>query len=123
MQTVADIYLGENHRLQIKGVVGFATVPYLRDVGNHLMKTHGIAQFDFKEVSRVDSAALALLTAWMRSSRQFGLKPSFIHLPTQLLDLVHLSNLDDILPIEVEKNNHTHILSPLPVGEGEGEGD
>lgn len=103
MQTAADIYLGEDHRLHVKGMVGFATVPWLRDVGNHLMKTHGVAEIDFQEVSRVDSAALAFLTTWVRSSRQFGLKAGFIHLPAQLLDLVHLSNLDHILPIEMEK--------------------
>ncbi len=99
--TAAEIKISQNGtRIQVSGVLSFATVPTLRDQGIQLLKNVTEPLFDFKEVTRSDSAALALLTAWARYAHSLGKSASFINIPPQLMDIARLSRLDKILSLQ-----------------------
>jgi phospholipid transport system transporter-binding protein len=87
----------------VRGELNFATVPRLRDKGNQLLSQQGIIVFNFEGVSRSDSSAIALLTAWTRQARRSGKKVLFTHIPSQLLDIAKLSGLNSILPIQTSE--------------------
>lgn len=95
----ANIELGQNGHLQVCGVLSFATVPKLRDLGNQMMIKSAELVFDFKKVTHSDSSGLALLTAWTRYASQLKKTLRFINIPVQLVDVARLSNLDDVLSL------------------------
>jgi phospholipid transport system transporter-binding protein len=54
---------------------------------------------DLAQVSRADSAALALLISWMRLAKQSDKNIQFHNLPSQMLAIAKASGLDAILPL------------------------
>jgi len=54
-------------------------------------------RIDLKGVSRADSAGLALLLEWLRTSERAGKAITFTHVPEQLLAISRLCGLDEIL--------------------------
>jgi len=123
----ATVKINDDGHLLVSGVLSFANVAVLRAQGNELIanlspagaagtaadsattttmpqtqmqtqtKTSQTIVVDFKEVTKCDSAALALLTAWKRMAKQNNRQIQFANLPAQLMDLAKLSNLDKIL--------------------------
>jgi len=55
---------------------------------------------DLADVSRADSAGLALLITWMRQAKESGKTISFYNLPTQMQAIARASGLDEFLPIQ-----------------------
>lgn len=87
--------------VKVSGTVSFANVVQMRNVGIQLLQQcPSDVVFDFSDVARCDSSALALLTAWARAAKKTGKQARFVHLPSQLLDIAKLSNLDKILSLK-----------------------
>lgn len=105
--TTAEIKISaDGASLQVSGILSFATVPTLRDQGNQMLKSLANPVFDFMGVTRSDSAALALLTAWARQAKSLGKSASFINIPAQLMDIARLSRIDKVLSLNpLEKEN------------------
>jgi phospholipid transport system transporter-binding protein len=101
MSKEATIEPNNSDEYVIHGELNFATVPRLRNIGSQLLLQQPAVIFNFEGVTRSDSSALALLTAWARQGRRSGKKILFIHLPSQLLDIAKLSGLNKILPIQL----------------------
>ncbi len=95
----ATVIKADNGHADVIGELSLATVSRLRPLGIELLATHAFLQFDFQKVTRSDSSALTLLTAWKRYAKKNGKTIEFINLPTQLLEMAQLSRLDKILPI------------------------
>jgi len=57
--------------------------------------------FDFSEVTRVDSSALALLLAWLRRAKARESTVELRALPESLCSLARLYGVDALLPIAV----------------------
>ena len=89
----------EENSCQICGVLNFSTVPGLRNYGNKIISQYPQVVFDFGQVTRSDSAGLALLTAWWRFAGELGKKIRFVNIPNQMIDIARLSNLDKILTL------------------------
>jgi phospholipid transport system transporter-binding protein len=53
---------------------------------------------DLADVSRSDSAGLALLIAWMRSAKKHNQPITFFNIPNQMLAIAEASGLDQVLP-------------------------
>lgn len=53
---------------------------------------------DLSAVTRVDSAALALLLAWLRRAQAAGTSLAIVGAPTSLLQLARLYGVDTLLP-------------------------
>lgn len=99
--STARVKLSRDGRLfEVSGNLSFITVPRVRDLGNELLQQAAKESvFDFKDVSRSDSAALSLLTGWSRQARQLDKSVRFINLPQQLMDIARLSSLDKVLSL------------------------
>lgn len=54
-------------------------------------------EVDLGQVSRSDSAGLALLVAWVRSARKMGKAITFLNVPQQLRAIAAVSGLEALL--------------------------
>jgi len=85
-------------RWLLSGELGFATVPgLLAGPGRGLAAA--ATEVDLAGVTRADSAGLALLVAWTRTSTRAGRTIRFTHVPAQLLSIARVSGLEEILPL------------------------
>lgn len=99
-QSLPTIERQNGQQFVIKGELNMQTVPALAETARSLLtQLNGEVQVDLSEVSRADSAGLALLIDLQRTARQQQCGIRFLHLPDQLSQILHLSELDDILPI------------------------
>lgn len=89
------------NRYVIKGELNMQTVPVLAETAHALLaQVNGDLSIDLSAVSRADSAGLVLLIDLQRLARRRQCTIQFAHLPDQLRQILHLSELDDILPIQ-----------------------
>lgn len=84
---------------QLCGELNFANVPTLLREGGNLFDGQGQITLDLKEVTRSDSAGLALLVEWARQARERGTKLIFHNISPQMLAIAQVSGLDRILPL------------------------
>ncbi len=99
-QILPTIERQDAQQFVIKGELNMYTVPALAETARSLLtQLNGEVQVDLSGVSRADSAGLALLIDLQRRARQQQCDIRFIHLPDQLSQILHLSELDDILPV------------------------
>lgn len=97
-----EITLNEDKScLKINGSLNVNTVVGLRELSTRLLKNipHH-PTFDLKDVTECDSAALALLTALTRDLKKAGKEARFIHVPSQLMAIAKLSDLENVLKLE-----------------------
>jgi phospholipid transport system transporter-binding protein len=94
----------EGSHLLVSGVLSFATVSDVRSMGNELLKNISEPVFDLKGVTSSDSAALALLSAWAREAKRLGRSVRFINVPTSLMHIALLSNLEKVLSLSEGDN-------------------
>lgn len=90
----------EGNNFVIRGELNMQTVPAVAESARNVIKqVSGEVSVDLSGVSRADSAGLALLIELQRLSRQQQCAIRFLNLPEQLSQILHLSELDDILPV------------------------
>ena len=95
------INTNENGYYAIEGELNNQTVP---NVSQELLKLISAVKdknltVDLGQVSRSDSAGVALLVEVMQQAKQANLKLQFSNLPSQMRDIAGLSGLMDIFPI------------------------
>lgn len=56
--------------------------------------------FDLAEISKADSAGLALLLEWLRQAALGGVELRYVNLPRQLLAMAQVVGVDSILVID-----------------------
>ena len=96
----AGFAVGDDGRWLLSGELSFESVPALlitHQVANP--DTGGAIRVDLAEVTRVDSAGLALLVEWLRVSRAAGVSIVFENVPAQLQAIAQVCGLDNILPL------------------------
>lgn len=93
--------LGEGGHYRVSGELTFSTVNALLNESRAILFSGAgeALELDLGEVSRADSAGLALLIQWMRMAHHGGRTIRFLNLPQQLLAIAEASDLDEILPI------------------------
>ena len=85
----------------LKGELNMQTVPALAETAHQLLaQAEGDIQLDLSGVTRADSAGLALLIDLARVARKQQCSIRFGHLPEQLGQIMRLSELHEILPIQ-----------------------
>lgn len=89
--------------IHITGLITLKTVPQLRAEAVSLFTSQAHLEFDLEGVVGSDSAALALLTTWIREAKKQHKSIAFIHLPQQLIDMAHLSGLEKLLKVSSKK--------------------
>lgn len=89
---------GAGHWL-LQGELDFGSVPaVLRHAGAEMLGKDRL-EVDLREVTRADSAGLALLVEWLRESELAGNEIVFINVPDQLLSIARVCGLDEILSL------------------------
>ena len=90
---------GRDGRLEVHGELSFASVPALwHDCREHCA-SGGVVDIDLDQVSRSDSAGLALLVEWLREAQRHDVTVRFFNIPAQMLEMARASGLDQILPL------------------------
>ena len=89
----------EGDRLLLQGPVTIATVSALL-TQSRLLLAPGVAVLDFKSVTEVDSAAVALALECMREAGRRKLALSLANLPEAMLHLAQLYAVSELLQAE-----------------------
>lgn len=83
------------------GELSLETVPGLLERGAEIMGRGARAvELDLREVTRADSAGLALMIEWMRAAHRHHKNIVFRNVPPQILAMAKISGLEDILPLD-----------------------
>lgn len=87
-------------KFSIKGVLMMNTVMSVLNELTSKLNSQSEISIDFSEVENSDSAAVALIIAWLAKAKQRNIKIHLLHLPQQILDIAKASDLLEILPID-----------------------
>lgn len=78
----------------INGLLTFETVPeFLNRTSTWLSSDSEMITIDMKNVSKADSAGLALMVEWLRQAREAKRRIRFVNIPEQLNHLIRVSGL------------------------------
>ena len=91
---------GAGGRFRIDGELDFASVPALYQRSQEVFPDCPELRLDLAGVTRANSAGLALLLEWLGESRRAGRTLAFENVPPGLINLAHISELEDILPLQ-----------------------
>ncbi|MBT3504834.1 MAG: STAS domain-containing protein [Piscirickettsiaceae bacterium] len=83
----------------VSGELTFSTVKSVLNEIHSLVGSLSTLQIDLSDVTRSDSAGLALLVHWMRAAKQAKKPLFFHHIPAQMLAIASASGLDEFLPV------------------------
>lgn len=84
---------------EIRGLLTFTTVPDLLPHSASWLGKDGPVTVDLQQVTRADSAGLALMIEWLRQARAGNTELLFTHIPSQLATLIRVSGLQDLIPL------------------------
>jgi phospholipid transport system transporter-binding protein len=88
---------GDNGRYSVQGSITMANAKALLEQGAGLLSGHD-AVVDFGQVEEVDSSAIGLMLAWLRSAAEQKRTLRFSHLPENLKTLAALYGVLDLIP-------------------------
>ncbi|MBI5612634.1 MAG: STAS domain-containing protein [Gammaproteobacteria bacterium] len=87
---------GPPGRQTLSGELTFATVPDLYHASLAWFADKSLA-VDFAQISKTDSAGLALMTEWLRLAREKNCRVEFLNIPEQVQEFIRVSGLQDVL--------------------------
>ena len=86
-------------RIALQGELNLASTPALWEESRRLFERRTPRWIDLAEVSRSDSAGVALLVEWLRLARQNSQEIAFINVPPQMQAIIQATGLDEVLPL------------------------
>jgi len=93
----------DNGQFAFIGELSFTNVDDLsEETGQAILQADTDCVVDLQQVSRVDSAGLALLIHLLRLAKQQGKSIRFLNAPKQLLAVAKFNGVDTLLAIEGE---------------------
>ena len=84
---------------ELGGELSFQSVPALSKHIEELLQENSELVIRLDNITRADSAGVAMLLEWLRQARQQGKSIVFLDIPQQMLSIVRVSGLDSILPL------------------------
>lgn len=85
--------------INVGGELTFNTVNHLLNEAPTLFKQLNKLEINLSDVTRSDSAGLALLVDWMRYAKRSNKTITFHNVPSQMLAIANASGFDELLPI------------------------
>jgi len=83
---------------RIIGEMNMSTVPQLLHGMSQVFSVNGETRvIDLAEVSRSDSAGLALLLEWQRLAQEQDIQLSFRNVPEQMQAIIQISGLEELI--------------------------
>ena len=89
--------------VRVGGELTFSTVKEILAQAQMMFETMTMLNIDFTDVTRSDSAGLALLIDWMRTAGKESKTITFYNIPQQILAIANASGLDELLPLSDSK--------------------
>ena len=80
--------------------VDFENLAALRADGERYIDETGEPVFDLASLRNASSAAVAALVAWFRYAHVHGKVVQFVHVPTGIMNIIEVTELSDMLPLE-----------------------
>ena len=99
MTELYSLSTDDNGVINVSGELTFNTVSQIVTAAPGLFEKLSNLEIDLVNVSRSDSAGLALLVDWVRYAKNTNKNIVFHNMPTQLLAIAHASGLDELLPV------------------------
>jgi phospholipid transport system transporter-binding protein len=96
MTAAAATDAGLPGRQTLSGELTFGTVPDLYHASLKWFAEKSLS-VDFAQVSKADSAGLALMTEWLRLARAKNCRLEFLNIPEQVQEFIRVSGLQDVL--------------------------
>jgi phospholipid transport system transporter-binding protein len=87
-------------RFRLGGELSFVTVPGLVRRGGELFENGAELSIDLADVTRADSAGVALLIEWRREAQRRGCGIRFENIPAQMQAIARLSYVDRLLAVQ-----------------------
>ncbi|MGD8484385.1 MAG: STAS domain-containing protein [Thioalkalispiraceae bacterium] len=88
----------DSQTYRIIGELNMSTVPQLlQDMAAVFSTSQQARVIDLTDVSRSDSAGLALLLEWQRLAQEQGLQLTFRNLPEQMQAIIKVSGLEKLI--------------------------
>jgi phospholipid transport system transporter-binding protein len=84
----------------LAGELSFASVKRALQQTSNIFSAPGRTVFDLADISKADSAGLALLLEWLRQADFGGVELHYAKLPKQLSAMAHVAGIDGILIID-----------------------
>jgi phospholipid transport system transporter-binding protein len=81
----------------VQGAIVFDSVAALWRQSVDIFPREGVFQIDLAQVTRTDSAGLALLVEWLREASRRGARVELVNFPAQMLALAGAANLEHVL--------------------------
>ena len=93
----------ENHNYVLSGILSVDTVPALWQQSQDILKLSkgSLLTFNLEHVTQSASSGVALLISWPRMLHRRDQKICFVCLPSQMLAIIQVSDLERILPIKI----------------------
>lgn len=91
----------DQHELHLDGCVNFDNVVSVCQKGIDLIGKMEVQKvtINLKKLQQSDSSALALFSAWVRSSYEKKKDIVFVHVPDFMRDIIKVCGLEGVLPI------------------------
>jgi phospholipid transport system transporter-binding protein len=86
--------------IQVSGELSFATVKKVLAKTKEVFGPAAELNIDLADVTRSDSAGVALLIDWMRTANSEQKKIVFQNIPAQMIAIASASGLDELLPLQ-----------------------
>ncbi|MBS0614654.1 MAG: STAS domain-containing protein [Proteobacteria bacterium] len=93
----ASFEVVETGKARVRGPLSFATTGALLQSGASFITGGSARSIDLSAVSGADSAGLALLIEWLSLSQAAGGTLRYENIPTQLMQLARLSEVEPLL--------------------------
>lgn len=96
---VVDIQVGAEGSLVVAGELSFATARAACAAGERAVRAAvtPTVTIDCGGVTRADSAGVAVLVEWLRVGRKAGREVRYVNLPSTVVAIARLSELDSLL--------------------------
>lgn len=88
---------------QLPPVVNFDNLPAVRAEGESYIDATAHPVFDLQQLTSSSSAVVALMVAWFRYAHTHGKVIGFVNVPEGVMNIVEVSELTDLLPIEASE--------------------
>ena len=84
---------------RVSGELSFQSVPLLLKASDKVFHKDTSVTIDLQEVTRADSAGVAMLIEWARNAHEADAKIEFHNMPQQMLEIARVSGVDKLLAL------------------------
>lgn len=88
------------NRIRVAGELTFNTAANGIEMGKELFAEAAVLEMDLSDVTRSDSAGLALLIEWMRQASSLNKPIRYFNMPPQMVAMAEASGLEELLPLQ-----------------------